>query len=319
MIEGKSCLWPDCYPEDTGCQCGEKDYSKCEHYKKQENNSEISEENVPNQKRFPWTGSVMGLHDLNYITSNSNVIIIGVVGVAKTGKTTFLALLYCLLRHGYKIGAFSFAGSYTLTGWEDISFNLKWKTEDPKIQFPPHTTSNAGRIPGLLHLALKNDDGIIHNVIFTDAPGEWFKDWSINKKNSKAEGANWIYSKADAFLMFADRDKLSGVERGSTRNTITQLLVRLKENIRNRPLGLVWSKSDIEIASSIKNSISTYFTSNFNNNEEFEVSARNDNMEWHKNVLNSIDHILSSIISSENSMPELSVITPNDLFLARRK
>lgn len=319
MIEKKSCSWPDCFPEDTGCQCGEKDYTKCEHYYKKEDDSEISGKETPNQKRLPWTGSAMGLYDLNYITSSSNIIMIGVVGVAKTGKTTFLALLYCLLRHGYRIGAFSFVGSYTLTGWEDISFNLKWKTEDPKIQFPPHTTSNAGRIPGLLHLALKNDNGIIYDVIFTDAPGEWFKDWSINKKDPKAEGANWIYSKADAFLIFADRDKLSGTERGSTRNIITQLLVRLKENIKNRPLCLIWSKSDLEIESSIKNIISTYLTSNFNNNSEFDVSARNDNTEWHKNVLNSIEHILNSIISSKNSKIELPVITPNDLFLARRK
>ncbi len=319
-MEGeKSCSWPDCYPEDTGCQCGEKDYTKCKHYKKQEGSSEISEDITPNQKRFSWTGSAMGLHDLNYITSSSNVIIIGVVGVAKTGKTTFLALLYCLLRHGYKIGNFSFAGSYTLTGWEDISFNLKWKAEDPKIQFPPHTTSNAGRIPGLLHLALKNEDGIIYNVIFTDAPGEWFKDWSINKKALKSEGANWIYSKADAFLMFADRDKLSGTERGSTRNMINQLLVRLKENIKDRPVCLVWSKSDIEIETSIKNNISNYFTSNFNNNREFDVSARNDNSEWHENVLNSVSYIINSIVSRQNSALELPVILSNDLFLARRR
>lgn len=319
MIEEKSCSWPDCYPEDTDCQCGEKDYTKCRHYKRQEDNPEISTEEITNQKRYPWTGSTMGLHDLNYITSHSSVIVIGVAGVAKSGKTTFLALLYCLLRHGFKIGTFSFAGSYTLTGWEDISFNLKWKTSDPKIQFPPHTTSNAGRIPGLLHLTLKNNDGSIHNVVFTDAPGEWFKDWSINKKDPKAEGANWIYSKADAFLIFADRDKLSGPERGSTRNSINQLLVRLKEDINDRPISLIWSKSDINIELSIKNGISNYFTSNFSVNSEFDVSARNDNTVWHANVLSSVYYLLDTIILSKNSIPELPVIMPNDLFLARRK
>lgn len=319
MIEENNCSRTDCYPEDTGCQCGETDYTKCKYYNLKKANLDTPEKESENLERFPWTGSTLGLHDLNYISSHSNLIIIGVVGTAKTGKTTFLALLYCLLRHGNKIGGFSFAGSYTLVGWEDIASNLSWKSGDPKIQFPPHTTSNAGRVPGLLHLALKGTDGLIHNVIFTDAPGEWFKDWSINKKDIKAEGANWIYKNASSFLLFADCDKLSGIERGRTRNDINQLFLRLKENINNRPLCLIWSKSDIEIDNGIKSGISKHLSSNFNHYSELNVSARKTEVSWQENVLNSIDYLLNFTLSKMNPNLELPVFNQEDLFLAKRK
>lgn len=319
MIEEKSCSRMDCYPEDTGCQCGETDHTKCKYYKQKESKSDNLEKDSGNLERFPWTGSTLGLHDLNFISSQSNLIIIGVVGTAKTGKTTFLALLYCLLRHGNKIGDYSFAGSYTLIGWEDIASNLSWKPNDPKIQFPPHTTSNAGRVPGLLHLALKGMDGLIHNVIFTDAPGEWFKDWSVNKNDVKAAGANWIYKNACSFLMFADCDKLSGAERGRTRNDISQLFLRLKENINDRPLCLIWSKSDIEIDAGIKAGISKYLSSNFRCHSELNVSARKTEDCWQKNVLNSIDYLLTSTLSKMNPSLELPILKQEDLFLAKRK
>jgi len=319
MMEERNCSRPDCYPEDTGCQCGETDYTKCKHYNQTESESHIAEKESNDSERFPWTGSTLGLHDLNYISAYSNLTIVGVVGTAKTGKTTFLALLYCLLRHGYKVGGFSFVGSFTLTGWEDIASNLSWKSDDPKIQFPPHTTSNAGRVPGLLHLTLKGSDGLTHNVIFTDAPGEWFKDWSVNKNDVKSEGANWIYKNANSFLIFADCEKLSGNERGSAKNDIMQLLVRLKENINNRPVCLIWSKSDINIQSEIKNSITKYLSSNFNLQNELDVSARNTKDYWQQNVLNSINYLLETILSKKNQCIELPVLGQQDFFLAKRK
>src|SRR3546814_9648075 len=107
--------------------------------------------------------------------STTPVVLIGVAGVASAGKTTFLATLYCLLKHGYKIGNYQFSGSLTLTGWENIAWYLSWNTHND-IQFPPHTSSNAGRIPGLLHISLRNEKGEKKEMIFTDAPGEWFGD-----------------------------------------------------------------------------------------------------------------------------------------------
>ncbi|KAA6320341.1 hypothetical protein EZS27_029872, partial [termite gut metagenome] len=145
-------------------------------------------------------------------------------------------------------------------------------------------------------------------------------EWSINKNDEKTVGANWIYENANSFLMFADCDKLSGTERGSTKNNIKQLLVRLSENIRRRPICLIWSKSDKEVNSYIKEEISKYFSNHFNNNcSEFNVSAYQNDTNWHINVLNSIDYLLSTIFSERNVPLVLPVFKQDDLFLARRK
>ena len=54
--------------------------------------------------RIPWTGNSFGITDLNFLTASVKPILIGITGVASAGKTSFLASLYCLLRHGRKIG-----------------------------------------------------------------------------------------------------------------------------------------------------------------------------------------------------------------------
>src|SRR3546814_9382573 len=129
-----NCSKDDCYPEETGCNHEGCDVlTDCQFYKK-EGDQSPSEEMIKDDfyVRVPWTGNTLGLQDLNFLTSTTPVILIGVAGVASAGKTTFLATLYCLLKHGYKIGNYQFSGSLTLTGWENIAWYLSWNTQDRK-------------------------------------------------------------------------------------------------------------------------------------------------------------------------------------------
>ncbi len=169
------CIHPTCFPDDTGCDVeGHFNVNDCKYYNKPQEVEEIETASQAEKLyKIPWTGNTLGLNDLNFLTASSKPILIGIVGVTSAGKTTFLASLYCLLRRGKKIGDYTFTGSLTLTGWEDISWYLSWK-EHGNIQFPPHTTSNSGRVPGLLHFALRNSQNDKIDLIFTDAPGEWF-------------------------------------------------------------------------------------------------------------------------------------------------
>ena len=112
-----NCSKEDCYPEETGCNHEGCDVlTDCPNYKKEAD--QVPSETKPQEDfylRIPWTGNTLGLHDLNFLTSTSQISLIGVAGVASAGKTTFLATLYCLLRHGYKIGDYQFAGSLDIT------------------------------------------------------------------------------------------------------------------------------------------------------------------------------------------------------------
>ncbi len=316
-----NCLKDDCYPEETGCNHEGCDVlMECHFYKKETNHSP-SEEKVADDfyVRVPWTGNTLGLQDLNFLTSTSPVILIGVTGVASAGKTTFLATLYCLLRQGHKIGSYQFAGSLTLTGWENIAWYLSWNSHND-IQFPPHTSSNAGRIPGLLHISLRNENGDKKDLVFTDAPGEWFGYWIVNKNDSNAAGAQWVHENADALLLFADCETLAGSQLGKARQQTKQVADRLKHNLNHRPLGLVWSKSDIKLDEEVKKQISDHIqNSPLLNYQEFETSARNDiSTDLQLNILESIDWILTALSGQTNELPQVERYVPTDLFLSKR-
>jgi len=188
------------------------------------------------------------------------------------------------------------------------------------IQFPPHTSSNSGRVPGLLHLALRNSLGQKKDLIFTDAPDEWFDKWSYNKDDANASGANWIHDHSDAFLLFADCDLLSGEEQGASRRQIRLVADRLSDNLDNRPLGLIWSKSDISLDVDMKTQISNYMKRFENQNyEEFAVSVKEGEAQiFHNNICNSIAWILEVLENNANPEIIVPVYADQDLFISKR-
>jgi hypothetical protein len=108
----------------------------------------------------------------------------------------------------------------------------------------------------MLHVAYRTrSTGIVTDYAFVDAPGEWYQRWSINEKAPNAEGARWIATNADLFLVLADSDALSGENRGEARQALQHILDRLGSVLNGRPLALVWSKADKSPSSDIKKSI----------------------------------------------------------------
>jgi Double-GTPase 2 len=315
------CSHQDCHdPENIGCNIeGCTILTDCKYFNKETINKEVSSTEIEGSFRIPWTANSLGLTDLNFITGSSNSILIGITGVASAGKTTFLASLYCLLRHGKKIGNYSFSGSYTLTGWEDIAWYLSWK-DNSKIHFPPHTANKSGRVPGLLHLKLKNEFDKI-DLIFTDAPGEWFDIWRNNTNDRNAEGAKWIYKNCNGFLLFADCETLAGSKRGQAKQQICSVADRLFENIADRPLGLIWSKSDILISETTKEQIFMHVKENpIKHFSQFETSVKEgENNIYHDNICESIDWIIKKLESNTNKLPQIISLKPNDMFLSKRQ
>lgn len=315
------CSQPTCFPDEHGCNVeGCREVTACKYYDKTNSNQE-TEDSTPTEEsyRIPWTGNSFGITDLNFLTASSKPILIGITGVASAGKTSFLASLYCLLRHGRKIGDYSFAGSLTLNGWEDIAWYLSWK-ENGNIHFPPHTANNSGRVPGLLHLSLKNCLGEKTDLIFTDAPGEWFDYWRNSVNDENAKGAKWIHDNSDAFLLFADCEMLVGTKRGHAKLQINSVADRLFENIESRPIGLVWSKSDIEIADQTKEQILHRIEQNpYVHFNQFQTSVQEgkDGI-FHQNICDSINWIIEKLKSNINSNPQINSLIAEDMFLSKR-
>jgi hypothetical protein len=272
-------------------------------------------------RRVSWTGSAMGLSDLEPLAARSRLLFIGLAGVANAGKTTFLALLYSLLRQGQSVPGYQFAGSHTLPGWEILAGFLTFEDGSNQVTFPPHTSRNAGRVPGLLHLALKDEDGNLRDVIFTDAPGEWFNEWRNHQTAELAAGAAWIHQQGDGFLLFADCEELIGPDRGTARNQLQMVADRLLDQLGTRPLGLVWAKSDFgEVRPTIRESIQQRILSATPPNyREFAVSVERRESQWHAQVLEAIAWLLDTLQNEPGtSLPPLARPNIDDLFLLRR-
>lgn len=107
----------------------------------------------------------------------------------------------------------------------------------------------------------------------TDTPGEWFSKWAINRNAQEAEGARWAAEHADAFLLIADCEALSGPEMGSARSAIQILSRRLADERRSRPVALVWSKTDVQITKEMEGTIRHAVQNEIPDAEEFTVSV----------------------------------------------
>jgi hypothetical protein len=334
------CTQTYCHPEESGCaEEGGGDGAKCKFRRKAADQATSGKTAASGPGEVPellpgfrvsWTGSPLGAQDMRLLMARSRVLCIGLVGADNAGKTTFLALLYALLRQGHAIPGYRFAGSYTLPGWEAIASYLTFKEGRTDIQFPPHTSRSTGRdegrVPGLLHLALRPEveQAAVLDVIFTDAPGEWFTDWVTKHDADKAAGARWVYQNGSAFLLFADRERLAGAQRGPARGEIKELADRLTHRLGSRPLGLVWAKADVpndrsqflaDISQHLQHASPRHY-------REFEVSVELSGADrWHPQVLDSVAWLLDTHRREPGTLPPVPVpaATEQDLFLLRRQ
>lgn len=247
----ESCFWAD----GAGCGLGFLDPSDCPALNAAPA-AKQSDQPAPEAVAMPWSGGVLGLTDLGFVAGRRKPIVLAVMGPHNAGKTTLLGACYLLLGRGYRPkDQLRFAGSCSLAGWENVASSLRWNPGSIPPSFPPHTANTSARHPGLLHLAFKHDQEHRTDFVMTDAPGEWFRKWAVERDASEAEGARWAAEHADAFVLVADREALAGTDMGAARSGIQLLARRLADELRGRPVALVWTKSDVSISDATEKAV----------------------------------------------------------------
>jgi len=113
----------------------------------------------------------------------------------------------------------------------------------------------------------------VRDVLFTDAPGEWFTRWIQNQLADNARGARWISDYATHFLFFVDRDALAGPEVGKVRQDTLALARVLSEQRRGRPVITIWAKSDLPCAPGVEATVREKLQKFFGDHPSFEVHA----------------------------------------------
>lgn len=270
------CGNPICFAhEGEGCVMGEPNHMACDRWRSQPEDTLAKSANDGQLTRVPWSASALGLADLAQLTPRGRHILIGVLGAHDAGKTTLLTACYLQLLRGQRIGKFTFAGSRTLGAWESLAAHTRFDDPIKGPAFPPHTPRGTQRVPGLLHLALRNQQDVHRDVYFTDAPGEWFTRWAIKEDAPEAEGAQWTAQHADAFMVFSDCQRLSGDLPVQARRDTQQLIERLSNHVGQRPVLLVWAKSDHTPNIPIRNGIRSTLNRRITHAQEFDTSTQN--------------------------------------------
>lgn len=274
------CPRPNCFAPSTGCSLGHVELGICPEWQDSAaSNADIAPST--GESLLPWTGDSMGLVDVGFVAGRGKPFVVGIMGPQNAGKTTLLAAWYLLLGRGTQLNSnWRVAGSYTLEGWETDAGVMRWTPGQPPA-FPAHTSSRSARSPGLLHLAFRKTDGHIQDYLFTDAPGEWFHRWAVNREAREAEGARWVAKHADVFLMIADSQALTGPTVGSARSVLQLLAKRLGAERGARHVALVWSKADIAPTEEAEIAVRQAVKNAIPDADEFKVSIFSDGEEEH--------------------------------------
>lgn len=262
-----------CHAPKIACSRGETVLEDCPYWNKSNKgvSSATDTEGDAAHSRLPWSGSALGTTDLGFLTARADPKLVALLGPHNAGKTTLLAAWYLLLGQQGAVDDRLFAGSYSLEGWEALAHSLRWEGERPA--FPMHTSSRSGRAPGLLHLALRAASGQIEDILFADAPGEWFQRWAIESEAPDAAGARWLAERASALAIIADCDSLSGEGRGNARANMISLIRRTAVARAGRPVALIWAKADIAIPAEIQKAVRDAARLVMPDIEEFTVSV----------------------------------------------
>ena len=289
-MKGK-CSLPDCGLKDgLTCELGHRVLEECPHFKTVPD--EAAEQvsgvlaDIGSGQRLPWTGRAFGLSDMMLVSARSPSSLVGLIGPFDAGKTTFLTALFVHFSKTGIVENHSFAGSYTIDTWAHLKQYTEWPAANGP-SFPPHTHDTGERVPSLLHLAFREGDGLVQDLIFTDAPGEWFKRWVLNQAAEEARGARWIADHATHFLFFIDRSALAGSEVGKSRQDTLALARLLAENRRNRPIAAIWSKSNGLCDETIEKPIRERLDQLFGPHESWNLDAENPS------CLKVLSHLLS--------------------------
>lgn len=245
-----SCERPDCDIQvGLGCEMGVPDFRTCKHFKLGGESATPSEAPIDTSAddgsglRLPWTGRGLGLADMTLASSRGSACLVGLIGPFNAGKTGLLTAIYAHFAGEGVVDGYDFAGSFSLQGWNQLKDYTTWPSTNGGI-FPPHTPDTGQRTPSLLHLAFRRGDGVVRDLLFTDAPGEWFTRWLTSEAADNARGARWIADNATHFIFVVDRAGLAGPDVGRVRENTLALARRLSEQRSGRPVIAVWTKSD---------------------------------------------------------------------------
>ncbi|KAA3638070.1 MAG: hypothetical protein DWQ02_05645 [Bacteroidetes bacterium] len=303
------CQEPGCNAPKGLCKkFTNQEFLKCPSYNKSNKEEKASQMQSKGQiTTIPWSGVALQPSEISLVSHRSSPKIIGIIGAASAGKTSYLGMLYTLLFNGKKFEQWCFAGSYTLIAWETLAKYLRIQSNG-QPEFPEPTPSNPD-FYSLYHLALRKENHF-YDILFADSSGEVFTLWAGNIHDENAVNAQWIYQQSHAFIFFIDSEAIIK-EKGVAKRKISQLASQVKADLNNRPIVIVWSKADLldQALSNIKSAIEDVIAKQFPKALSIKISNFSEtdpDTLCHVNNLRVTEYLLNEL-----SQPQTMKISPD--------
>ena len=226
------------------------------------------------------SGRALTVEEGHGLTGARSTRVVVLIGMVKSGKTTVLAELYERFCKG-PFGAYLFAGSRTILGFEQICYFAR-AVSQREIEDTDRTKS--GEENNLLHLDLVDGrSGHRQPILVSDLSGELFERAVEARRNVHAIP---YLRRADHVVLFADAEKLG--DNSEKHLMVNQLMVLLRSCIEERRVDpncrvtLVVSRHDLlppdtdnAFLASVKSRICERASSYFGKPVEFlELAAR---------------------------------------------
>ena len=290
------CTNPECGLEDgMSCDKGHFDLKDCKFITiTEEVNEQLIDDPSSSTYKVFWSGIHLGFKGLQKLSDVRKPLIIGIVGPAEAGKSTLLLSLYLQILGGKKLSFGDFWASYTLESWEALAKNSRFSSPLSTPDFPLRTPRGDARTPGFLHLSFRDENDVIRDIIFIDAPGEWFNQWATNP--NLAQGADWVITHSDLLIVASDSEKLSHKDtkiRGGTRNDISSIFDRLKDYPYAKHIALIWTKA--EENNNVPETIRDLITRNLNSVNFCPKSIHSCSIAQPDEMFNIINELISNI------------------------
>jgi hypothetical protein len=174
----KICTQPGCTVAATGKCVLNNDPTTCPHLAEPKAAGDIaaavSDVAAPTQGAQFYPGLELGLEDSGRLMGRTYCTMVAIFGPPDAGKTAALVSLYLALANNALEG-FRFCNSFSLMALEQIARGARrWNDGALPGKVTSHTSRDASRSAGFLHLKIKNTTTEnTTDLLLPDLPGEW--------------------------------------------------------------------------------------------------------------------------------------------------
>jgi len=187
--------------------------------------------------------------ELNEFVDSEKPKLVALVGFAGVGKSTFIGALYQLLIEKLNYKGYAFVDSETYVGFERRVFLRRVNGDNIS-----DTKRNILKENDILHLNLRSDKGVLHQVLISDKAGETYARYTSSDDEI---GRDIVLENADLLVLFVDAeaDSKSLAEHNLIVEKYESLLSRLKTQKKlsaATSYAVVFTKADMVTATERK-------------------------------------------------------------------